>query len=217
MPDAEKPIGWAKRWKPLAVSACIALSISLVGAASGAQPAAASPPPTLLTRATVTPSFSNEEEEEGAEEWEGEELEEEEQEEESEAANLPPVKCLLRTAAARIVTSTTHDSVNLTVHYTSYAPSEVTVDYWLKGGRGSLQLGKARERFTEKGLLQMSAHLDPRAMAKARAARAFIVSLDVPAAPSFCDRYAIRRLTVRRLSGGQTDWLAPDSAAARDR
>ena len=123
----------------------------------------------------------------------------------------------MRSAAARIVTSTPGDSVNLTVHYTSYAPSEVTVDYWLKGSRGSLQLGKARERFTEKGLLHLNEHLDPGAMAKARAARAFIVSLDVPAAPSFCDRYAIRRLTVRRLTGGQTDWLAPDSAAARDR
>ncbi len=94
---------------------------------------------------------------------------------------------------------------------------EVPVDYWLKGGRGSLQLGKARERFTEKGLLHLSEHLSAGAMAKARAARAFIVSLDVPTAPSICDRYAIRRLTVKRLAGEQTDWLAPGPAADRDR
>ncbi len=108
----------------------------------------------------------------------------------------------MRSAAARIVTSPTHDSVSLTVRYTSYAPSEVTVDYWLNGGRGSLQLGTARERFAEKGLLHLSEHLSARAMAKARAARAFIVSLDVPAAPSYCDRYAIRRLTLRHVLDG---------------
>ncbi len=217
MPDAETPISWAKRCKRLAASVCIALSISLAGAASNAQPAAASPRLTLLTETTLAPSFSNQEEE-GGEEREGEELEEEEeQEEESEASTLPPVKCRLRTAAARIVTSTPQDSVNLTVHYTSYSPSEVTVEFWLKGGRGSLQLGRAKERFTERGLLHLSEHLNSREMAKARAARAFIVSLDVPAAPSSCDRYAIRRLTVRRLSGDHTDWLAPDPASAQGR
>jgi len=218
MADAGKLIRWARRWKPLAVSACIALSISLAGAASGAPPAAASPRPTPPTRAAPAPSFSSEEgQEEGGEEWEGEELEEEAQEEESEAATLPPSRCLLRTAAARIVTSTPHDSVSLAVRYTSYTPSEVTVDYWLKGGRGSLQLGKTRERFNERGLLHLSAHLSARAMAKAQAARAFIVSLNVAAAPSFCDRYAIRRLTVRLPAGGQTEWLAPDSASAQGR
>ena len=53
-------------------------------------------------------------------------------------------------------------------------------------------------------------------MAKARAARAFIVSLDVRAAPSICDRYAIRRLTVRRLAG-EPDRLARAGPGRRPR
>jgi hypothetical protein len=218
MPAVDKLARWVRRRKALAVSACLALSVSLAGMASGPQPAAAAPRPAPLTRAALAPSASNEEEgEEGGGGSEGEEPEEQEQEEESEAATLPPTECLLRSAAARVVTSTPHDSVSLTVRYTSYAPSEVSVDYWLKGGRGSLQLGKARERFAEKGLLRLSEHLSARAMAKAQAARAFIVSLDVPAAPPLCDRYAIRRLTVRRPTGGQIDWLTPGSSAEGSR
>ncbi len=216
MPDADKLMRWVRRSRPLAALACIAFAISLAGAASLAQPAGASPRPTPLTRAVApssSPSAAAEEEEP-----EGEELEEEEEEEEeSEAATLPPAECLLRTATARIIASETHDSVSLAVRYTSYAPSEVTVEYWLKGGRGSLQLGKVRERFAAKGLFHLSEHLGARAMAKARAARAFIVSLDVPAAPSYCDRYAIRRLTLRRVADGQTEWLTPDSASGSGR
>jgi len=119
----------------------------------------------------------------------------------------------LRSAAADILASATSDRVTLTVRYSTYAPSDVTVGYWLKGTRGALQLGTEREHFAATGLVHLSERLDAGAMAKARAARAFIVSLKVPAAPAYCDRYAIRRLTLRRVRDGQTEWLRPNSAS----
>ncbi|HEY6550413.1 MAG TPA: hypothetical protein VIY71_04350 [Solirubrobacterales bacterium] len=99
--------------------------------------------------------------------------------------------------------------VRLTIHYTSYAPSNVTVNYWLKGGKGSLQLGETKRHFARQGVFHEAAHVSDRAMTKVLAARAFIVQLGIPAAPSFCQKYSTQRLTAKHVAGGHATWSRP--------
>jgi hypothetical protein len=48
-------------------------------------------------------------------------------------------------------------------------------------------------------------------MDKVRAARRFIVMIDVPGAPTYCDRYDTRHLTIRRSVHNQVVWFQSDS------
>ena len=146
----------------------------------------------------------------------GEELEDEEGnveacEGDGETGALPPEECLLRTARARVFAFAAHDRVRLVVRYTSFAPADVIVGYRLSGGRGSLSLGEARDRFSKKGLLRVTAKLTEAQMAKVRAARRFTVDLNIPAAPSFCRRYETRHLTIKRTVHSQVIWFQSDS------
>lgn len=169
---------------------------------------------TVPAQAPVTSSIEDEEIE--AEESEAEEAEEEESEAEEEdgelgtvGALLLPPDCLLHTAEANVAASAAHGVVRLTIHYTSYTPTDVTVDYWLRGSKGSLQLGEAKHHLAQQGVLHEEEHISDRAMSKVLAARAFIVQLDVPAAPSSCDRYSTQRLTTRHMAGGHATWSRP--------
>ena len=97
--------------------------------------------------------------------------------------------------------------------YSTYAPAQGKLDFWLKGGRGSLQLGAASDHLSERGALHQSAHLGALEMGKVNAARAFIVQLEVPGTPAYCSRYDTRRLTVRQTRGAQSTWVAAAPAA----
>ena len=70
------------------------------------------------------------------------------------------------------------------IRYTSFSPADVFVDYRLSGGRGSLNLGEARQRFAKKGLFRVTEKLSEAEMEKVRAARRFTVDLNIPAAPT---------------------------------
>jgi hypothetical protein len=210
MKDRAKSARWGTRVGQIGVFASILIAISLLSASSLAAAASA---PASRPQA-LNPARPILETEAELELEEPQELEEEEaEEEEAEGASLAPAACLLRSAQARVVASAPTDTVRLRIRYTAYAPSQVRVDYWLKGGRGALQLGQLSEHLSEAGLLRQSEHLSPHAMAKVGAARAFIVHLAVPDTPSFCARYGTRRLTVKHLLDGQSAWLAPDASA----
>jgi hypothetical protein len=168
----------------------------------------------VVTAPTQIPlsGFVELEEGEDEEEAEGEEDEEEfEDEEEDEGLGsvgplLLPPDCLLHTAEAHVAASAANGTVRLTIHYTTYSPASATVDYWLKGGKGSLQLGEAKRHFGRQGTVHEDTHLGDRAMDKVLAARVFIVQLDIPAAPSYCAKYSTQRLTTKHLAGGHATW-----------
>jgi hypothetical protein len=161
------------------------------------------------------PAASIESEEiEGEEESEGEEEDEESEGEEDEEPGIEgplllPPECLLHTAEANVAASASNGVVRLTIHYTSYTPANVSVDYWLKGGKGSLQLGETKRHFARQGVFREDEHLSDHAMDKVLAARSFIVQLDIGGAPSFCDRYSTQRLTTKHVAGGHATWSRP--------
>jgi hypothetical protein len=194
-------------WARLFVAASLVLAILLLATAVLPLSAPASPSESAQAEA----SFAEEDEEEV--EWEFED-DEEDDEEESDDSGTPgspvlPPECLLRTAAPSVVVLLAHESLSLTLRYTATSPTKVTVEYWLKGTKGTLELDSDTHHFGKQGVLHLSRHLDEREMAKARAARAFMVTLDVPEAPSNCDRYLALRLTAKHSTGSRATWSVP--------
>lgn len=194
-------------WSLLAISLLAALLfVRQAEAASFAEPLQA--PATSFAEAGDLEAEEESEDEEG---WEDEESEDEEEDEGTGTVGplLLPPECLLHTADAQVTASAAHGVVGLTIHYTAYTPTSVSVDYWLKGGKGSLQLGETKRRFARKGVLREEAHLSEHAMSKVLAARTFIVQLEIPAAPSYCAKYTTQRLTAKHLAGDHATWSRP--------
>lgn len=86
------------------------------------------------------------------------------------------------------------------------APTKISIGFWLKGGKGSLQLGSATRHLERQGTLHLTNHLDEREAAKVRAGRTFIVDLDLPAAPSSCEKYLTPRLSAKDLDRSRATW-----------
>jgi hypothetical protein len=198
-------------WPRLATVAWSLLAVSLFAALLFVRQAEAA---TVPTQAPLTSSIEDEEiEAEELEAEEGEEEESEDEEEDEEVGTVGPLllppECLLHTAEAHVAASASRGVVRLTIHYTSYTPADVTVAYWLKGSKGSLQLGDTKRHFSRQGVFREDEHLSDHAMSKVLAARAFIVQLGIATAPSSCDRYSTQRLTARHLSGGHGTWSRP--------
>lgn len=160
--------------------------------------------------ASADVDFIAEEAEDEAEEeaWELEEAEEEAEEEEFGPTATPPLppECLLRTAEPSVAAQLSGGTLRLTLRYTARNPTRVDVSYWLKGGKGSLQLDSASRRLERQGTLHLSHRLDEKEAAKVRAARVFIVDLDIPAAPSSCERYFTLRLDAKDLDHSRATW-----------
>lgn len=168
----------------------------------------------VLIPATVAGSVESDEAEEESEGEEGEDEESEDEEEDDEGSEtvgplLLPPECLLHTAEANVSASAARGVVRLTIHYTSYTPTSVTVDYWLKGSKGSLQLGETKRHFARQGVIREEEHVSDHAMSKVLAARTFIVQLGITAAPSYCDRYSTQRLTAKHGGDGHATWSRP--------
>lgn len=178
--------------KPLLTASQALLAVALLAVAMA--PLAA---PAIAPEPAHADAFAEEAEEKAEEEeWEQEEAEEEVEEEElsSKGTGPLPLECLLRTAEPSVVAQLGQSTLRLSLHYTTSTPTRVGVDYWLRGGKGTLQLGSASKHFGNQGVLHLSRHLDEREVAKVRAARVFIVHLKVPAAPTSCNRYLTLRV-----------------------
>lgn len=204
-----KQIAVSARFGLVAVAA-IALSLyfaaaSSIAAASTAQTYGGPLAPTLNEPRAEEEIW----EEEGWDEGNSGEGEAEEAEEESEESNPPPEECNLYSTTARLVASDSNDSVRLAIRYEANEATNVKVEYWLKGGRGSFQLKSLRRHMSTRGTIQGSERLSTREMAKVRAARVFVVHLEVPGLPQYCERYCTRRLTAKRESGNRTTWTEP--------
>jgi hypothetical protein len=160
-------------------------------------------------------SFAVGGEEEQCETFEDEDgfLEEDEEDcaAEADESGLPPEECLLRTARARLFTYSAQNRVRLVIRYTAFSPADVVVDYRLLGGKRTLRLGGAHERFARKGLLRFNERFSDAEMEKVRAARRFTVSMAMPDAPGYCRRYDTRHLTIKRSVHGQIVWSQSDS------
>ena len=122
-----------------------------------------------------------------------------------------PKKCILRVARARVFVFTAHDKVRLVIHYTTYRPATVTVDYKESGSKGSLKLGSAHAKFKKKGLFRLTERLDKAEMTKVRAAKSFAVQFRIPGTPGSCKRFYTKSLTIPQQISNQTVWFQSDS------
>lgn len=126
-----------------------------------------------------------------------------------------PEPCAPYRANARVVAAERQDTVLLKVDYPGRRAKKVRVDYWLKGSRGALQLAPLRQRTSRRGSLRGVERLSARKMSKVRAARAFVVDLEMAGTPSYCDRYSTRHLTARQRRGDRMVWSEPARRAWR--
>jgi hypothetical protein len=187
----------------------VVLAVAALGASS-AQTAAATPPKPASHVATATAGEAEEEEieVEASEEEIEVELEFEEGEESEGPASLPP-ECLLRTVTPHVVARFNHDDLRLSLRYTADSPVRASIAYWLKGAKGSARLGSTSRRLGQRGVLEMSRHLDDRTLTKLRAAKVIVVRLAIPNTPGFCKRHLTMRLTAERVLGGSATWYQP--------
>jgi len=190
----------------LALQVLVALALLAIAMAPLAAPAVS---PEAADADAEVNFIAEETDEEGEEEeWELEEAEEEAEEEEfgTKGATVLPSECLLRSAEPSVIAQLDSGTLRLALQYTARTPTRVDVDYWLKGGKGSLQLGSATRHLERQGTLHLTNHLDEHEAAKVRAARIFIVDLDLPAAPSSCEKYLTLRLNAKDLDRSRVTW-----------
>jgi hypothetical protein len=168
--------------------------------ASAAHAAAVNPPvpglPPLTLLETELIGADEEEAEEG--EWEDEDEGEGDEWEEFEAGGEPPVECLLRSASARAVVPANEDKLRLTIRYTTFEPTEATIDYRMRGGKGSLHLPQVRQRLGEQGTVHVAEPLSEAQAGRARAAHDFAIQFRIADAPRECQALFTRHLTVKR-------------------
>lgn len=195
----------SRSWTRLLATAFLVAALSVLAVGIAAQPSIAAP------TAALTPELPADLVEVEAED-EGEEVEVEEESEEAEEEEFEvaggtvylPAECLLRSAEPSVVAQ--GHNLRLTLRYTADSPTKVGVGSWLKGGRGSLQLGTQTRHISKHGVLRINHRLSDREGAKVRAARAFVVALDIPAASADCNRYLTMRLTTKHLRAGRATW-----------
>jgi len=190
-------------WARVLIAASLMLALSLLVAASLPLSApATAPEPVVLVEAEAS-------EEEG--EWELEEEEEEDEEEEFATGHAVPLpeECVLSSAEPSIAVQHDHRDVRLTLRYKAEEPTRAEISYWLKGSRGSLQLGSASRHLGEQGVIRLSSHMDEHEVVKVRAARAFLVGIDLPDVPSYCTRYLTLRLTAKHQLSNRETWSLP--------
>jgi hypothetical protein len=194
-----------RRFFLAAVSTVLALALL----AAAVLPLAAPATPATATSFEAEADAADDEFEE--EEWEIE-LEEEGEEQDVEPDGtagptaLPP-ECVLRSAEASAVAL--NDRLQLTLRYTSEAPTKAGVEYWLKGAKGSLRIASTTRHLGKRGVLRMSRHLDERERAKVDAARIVLLRLDLPKTGSHCKRFLIFRLATKQRHGERTTWSEP--------
>lgn len=184
--------------------------IAILGMARSAQ-ALTVPVTTGAATAALLPPPTDQEVEEEVEP--GEEEEELEVEEcEGCEADTESEACLLSSASATVSASSATNKVRLVVRYTAFVRAVVGVDYWLRGSKGPLTLGKDMKRFETTGVLRLTESLSDEQMAKVIAARDFTVRLRPVNAPSYCERRFDKHLTFKHTTAAGLTWS--DSASA---
>jgi hypothetical protein len=156
----------------------------------------------------------DEEEEWVVEEDEGEWVVEEEGEADWEVSGESrkgetPESCTPYRSSARVVAAPGGGTVRLEISYASKKAAGVRVDYWLKGSRGALQMRSLQRRIRRRGSLREVEHLNDREMSKVRAARSFVVDLEMKGTPSRCEGSQVRHLTAKQRLGDRTVWTEP--------
>lgn len=137
---------------------------------------------------------------------EGEEQEaceaEVEEQEEQEALE----ECTLSETHSTVVVNTSSDTLQVTVHYRSYEPGKVGVDYKLKGGKGALELSRKTSHFSRKGVFHDIRHLSQSQMTRVLAAHQFTVELEAVGAPNFCEGLFDEDLNAHHHGGSDRVW-----------
>ncbi len=192
-------------WLVSIVTPVVLVGLLCLAKAASSAPAVEGPP------APPDPALTEELEEECFEFEEGV-LECEGAEATAEAGPLPPEECLLQTARARVLTYASRNRLRLVVRYTSLAPTRAYLDFRMRNGEDSLRLGLVRRHLGRSGVLHLGQSLGEDRMQRARQARAFLLTLDLPSTPSYCQRYFTRRLSLRKTVQGQTVWFQSDPA-----
>ncbi len=202
-----------RRLRFLPVPLCLLALFVLAGSAQ-----ALSVDPPLLPGTTPPPAGAANEGEELEGECEeaefgdeAEECEEEEREMLDTDGPMPPEECVLETARGRVLTSAAQDRVKLVVSYTAASPADAWVEFRARSEAGSLKLGTAHQRLSERGVLQLTERLTPGAMERLRTAKSIEVEFAIPSAPDSCARYFGRQLTIRRSVHHQPAWFQSSS------
>ena len=170
-------------------------SLALAAAAGPAQALSLPLPPLPLVAEEEADAV--EADESGAEDEEGDEssectIEDEEDvqlcaeiaAEEAEEARAE--ECVLEDATGRVSANPGNDSVALILHYEADAPSAVSIDARLRGGKGSVHLGADRARFRTSGTFRDTFVLGEKRMERVLAAREFEVELQAAGTPRYC-------------------------------
>lgn len=192
---------------------CSALPLILLAILAVAQPATASEETGAAAapfESTAEASEESELEEECVEssddEGEDEEVAEAEEEcedEDEEAGASAREDCLLRTAHARVVAYPTHNRIRLTLGYTTFSPTQATVEYGT--GRGN-RVDAVTRRLGRSGVVRLSKHLGDRAMSQLSGSHRFTVTLHFPEVPRHCDELVTEQLRVQRSSESRITW-----------
>jgi hypothetical protein len=95
-------------------------------------------------------------------------------------------ECVLEDATARVSVNPGNDSVALVIRYEADAPSAVSLDARLRGGKGSIHLGADRAQFRISGTFRDTFVLGEKRMARVLAAREFEVELQAVNTPRYC-------------------------------
>ena len=93
---------------------------------------------------------------------------------------------MLEDATARVAANPGNDSVALVVRYEADAPSAVSIDARLRGGKGSVHLGADRAHFRSSGTFRDTFVLGEKRMERVLAAREFEVELQAVDTPRYC-------------------------------
>lgn len=134
-----------------------------------------------------------------------------EESEEEEVEPGPPGECVLQTARARAFAYPRQNKVRLVVRYSALASTDVVIEYRTTSRKGSLLLGETLRESAMQGVFRLTESITAGKMKRVQAARSLTVTMHIPVAPDYCEKYYSRHLTIRRAARNQVVWLQSDS------
>jgi hypothetical protein len=183
-------------------------TVALAAVAKAAPAATLEAPLTVLPATASGEAEAAEEGEEGEEEAGACEPEDEEEgvcEETDEGEEED--ECVLEDVSAAITSSPSKGKVRVTVRYDAFYPATFTLDYSLRGGKGSLHLGAARAQLHYAGAFHDTLTVGRKDLPRLAAARQFVVELQAVGSPGYCRERltsaAPRRASRKHRAGGR--------------